>query len=108
MQFLCFPEDILNLTSPAPNNGTLGSLRHFLRTPEKTLRTEGNKEDTNTTKVKASDFVRAVDNTACQKSCSFLPEKVIYVWKWMFQILFKLFLVKKMLSCIISLNFVKA
>ncbi|XP_078319808.1 uncharacterized protein LOC111119482 isoform X2 [Crassostrea virginica] len=75
--------DILNLTSPAPNNGTLGSLRHLLRTPEKTLRTEGNKEDTNTTKVKASDFVRAVDNTACQKSCSFLPEKMHTIGRYL-------------------------
>lgn len=68
---------ILNLTSPAPNNGSFGALHHILRNPSTVARVQGNKNDGNTTKVKASEFVKAVDNAACHKLCSFLPEKVM-------------------------------
>lgn len=69
---------ILNLTSPAPNNGSFGALHHILRNPSTVARVQGNKNDGNTTKVKASEFVKAVDNAACHKLCSFLPEKVMH------------------------------
>lgn len=69
---------ILNLTSPAPNNGSFGALHHILRNPSTVDRVQGNKNDGNTTKVKASEFVKAVDNADCHKLCSFLPGKVMY------------------------------
>lgn len=68
----------MNLTSPAPNNGSFGALHHILRNPSTVARVQGNKNDGNTTKVKASEFVKAVDNAACHKLCSFLPEKVMH------------------------------
>ncbi|XP_056017946.1 uncharacterized protein LOC125670329 isoform X2 [Ostrea edulis] len=74
--------DILNITS-APNNGTQGTLNHILRNPKRLTRTEGNKEDRNTTKVKASEFVTAVDNPNCRQMCSFLPEKMYTIGRFL-------------------------
>lgn len=74
---------ILNLTSPAPNNGSFGALHHILRNPSTVARVQGNKNDGNTTKVKASEFVKAVDNAACHKLCSFLPEKMQTVGRYL-------------------------